>query len=114
MGPVPVLPDDVWGRIILRSPPAVHNAMKKVSKSMRALVKIAVQKRWDLWRSKANRPVHQSLPAERGDALDNVLFKQICSGKRGFVITTTNQYERLWLNMRWEELVDAICFPVSY
>lgn len=95
------LPEDVWGRILHQLEPYVLVTLKKVSKSMRKIVRIALMERWHTWRSKAGRPIPRSrIPAELGDKLDNMLFLEICTGNNVIKFSDLRQNERKWLDVR--------------
>ncbi len=94
------LPEAIWEVIIQFAGPRVLMTLRKVSKGTRSLVMEEVQERWEDWRSKASCPVHEHLPLELGDTLDDMLFTQICSGKRKILFRAMNKYERMWIRAR--------------
>lgn len=100
MAPRVYLPEDIWGYIVEVADPEVLTIVKKVSKTLRCLVKNEVYERWDIWRLEAARPVHTGFPAELGDVLDSLLCKSICSGKASFVFRNMNKFKCMWLRAR--------------
>jgi hypothetical protein len=98
MRTVPVLPDDVFGKIISFADAKTLVTLKKVSKNIRVLVKYNVQKRWRWWLSKAKRPSKSAL--ELGKSLDCKLFEDICTGKDRISYAAREESERNWLHVR--------------
>lgn len=98
MQPVSALPGEVWGTIVDFTDASSLVTLKQVSKNMRVLVKMTLQKRWDVWRSEAARSTKMS--RELGGELDNHLFKELCSGKNNIIFTALDDKERSWMHVR--------------
>ena len=98
MQPMSALPDEVWGTITDFADATSLLTLKKVSKTMRILVRYTIQRRWDVWRSEAARST--KLSRELGGKLDSILFQEICSGKGNIVFPALEDKERSWMHVR--------------
>ncbi len=101
MCPTSVLPQSMWAKVLRDADSSILISMRKVSRSMREIVKKNLQDRWSAWCSNAARmAVPSSFTADVGDRLDNKLFREICAGKSTIVLTDLKDFESNWLRLR--------------